>query len=299
MDELDEYLKNNYPNNYISGEQDCNLLLWGKNRTVPKMFSLNIGAEYDPLEGFVGNTIADILNQKYQENSSFKRLMKYGEVISAKSHIPFVIIVYPSLRKTYDGKWANTEHIYDRKQVVFYWFNIAQKENGKISHKVLNGEQLKNNIYSILEVCFSDEGTGKDENSHLSDYFHFWSRQTLSKNITKLDIDGIIINNSGNKGVLIEIKRSSKPPIPAWKPKYDKANYILEFNYAKRIRSYFWLLHHESRPCKDDEIISFYNIVDIDESQSEDFIISKETNLEMSVSGENSLKEKINNFLNN
>ena len=61
--------------------------------------------------------------------------MKYGEVISAKSHIPFVIIVYPSLRKTYDGKWANTEHIYDRKQVVFQWFNIAKKRMGKFHIK--------------------------------------------------------------------------------------------------------------------------------------------------------------------
>ena len=53
-DELDEYLKRNYPENYISGEQDCNLLLWGKNGTEPKMFSLNIGVEYSPLEGLKG-----------------------------------------------------------------------------------------------------------------------------------------------------------------------------------------------------------------------------------------------------
>ena len=296
-DELDEYLKRNYPENYISGEQDCNLLLWGKNGTEPKMFSLNIGVEYSPLEGLKGKTIGDIMNQKYQSNSSFKRLMKYGEEISSKSHMPFVIIVYPSLRETYGGKWADTERVYNRKQVLFYWFDISKKVNGKIEHEILKGEQLRKRIYSALEVCFNDEDTGKDENSHLSDYFHFWSRQTLSRNITKLDIDGIIINNLGNKGVLVEIKRSSKPPIPDWKPKYDKANYKLESNYAKRILSYFWLLHHESRPCDDDEIISFYNIVDVDEAQSVDFIISNETILKMSVAGNQSLKEKISKFI--
>jgi len=297
-DELDEYLKRNYPENYISGEQDCNLLLWGKNGTEPKMFSLNIGVEYSPLEGLKGKTIGDIMNQKYRGNSSFKRLMKYGEEISSKSHMPFVIIVYPSLRETYGGKWADTERVYNRKQVLFYWFDISKKVNGKIAHEIIKGEQLRKQIYSALEVCFTDEGTGKDENSHLSDYFHFWSRQTLSRNITKLDIDGIIINNLGNKGVLVEIKRSSKPPIPDWKPKYDKANYKLESNYAKRIFSYFWLLHHESRPCDDDEIISFYNIVDVDEAQSVDFVISNETILEMSVAGNHSLKEKISKFIN-
>lgn len=298
MDELDEYLKRNYPENYISGEPDCNLLLWGKNGTDPKMFSLNIGIEYNPLEGLKEKTIADILNQKYQSNSSFKRLMQYGEKIATKSRMPFIIIGYPSLRFSFDGRWADTEHIYARRQVVFYWLDISKKTEGKISHEIINGDQLKQYIYSTLEVKFNDEGTGKDENSHLSDYFHFWSRQTLSRNITKLDIDGVIINNAGNRGVLVEIKRSSKPPIPNWKPKYDKSNYILESNYAKRILSYFWLLHHESRACDDDEIVSFYNIVDIDNNQSIDFVICDETILEMNVSGENSLKEKIRKFIN-
>ena len=65
----------------------------------------------------------------------------------------------------------------------------------------------------------------------------------------------------------------------------------------KAILSYFWLLHHESRPCDDDEIISFYNIVDVDEAQSVDFIISNETILKMSVAGNQSLKEKISKFI--
>jgi len=297
MDELDVYLKSNYPENYISGEPDCNLLLWGKNGTEPKMFSLNIGVEYSPIEGIKDRTIADVLNDKYRRNSSFKRLMKYGEKIAQMSGLPFVILCYPSLRSDFDKMWADTEAIYPREGVIFYWLDLSKKENGKITYETINGDNLKKRIYSNLGVSFIDEGTGKDENSHLSDYFHFWSRQTLSRNITKLDIDGIIINNAGNRGILVEIKRSSKPPIPKWKPKYDKANYILESNYAQRILSYFWLLHHESRECDDEEIVSFYNIIGTDEKQTVDFIISNEIVLEMKVSGENSLREKIDNFI--
>lgn len=298
MDELDEYLKKRYPENYISGETDSNLLLWGKNGTEPKMCSLNIGIEYDPLDESSESTVVDILNEKYKNSNSFKRLKQYGEVISSKSSIPFVIIVYPSLRKMYEGRWSDTESIYDRKQTLFYWLNITRKENGTITHKLVNGEQLKQHIYSVLEVYYTDEGTNKDENNHLSDYFHFWSRKTLSTSITKLDIDGILVNNAGDRGVLIEIKRSSKPPIPKWKPKYDKANYSLESNYANRILSYFWLLHHESRFCDDNEIISFYNIVKIDNTSKEDFVIATEKDLEMRVTGKDSLDEKIIKFLN-
>lgn len=298
MDELNEYLKQKYPDNYISGETDCNLLLWGKNGTEPKMFSLNIGVEYHPVEGLCGKTISNILNEKYKTSSLFRKLKTYGETMAAESNLPFVIIVYPSLRASFEGRWADTESVYSRKEVLFYWYDFSRANDGQVSHEVKNGEQLKQSIYAILGVNFTDEGTGKDENSHLSDYFHFWSRQTLSRNITKMDIDGIIINNAGTKGILVEIKRSSKPPIPYWRPKYDKSNYILECDYAKKTGALFWLLHHESRACGDGEILSFYNIIDVDEKETTNFVVSNETILQLNVSGENSLLEKISEFIN-
>ena len=126
-DELDEYLKEIIQKTIYPANRIATCFFMGKNGTEPKMFSLNIGVEYSPLEGLKGKTIGDIMNQKYQSNSSFKRLMKYGEEISSKSHMPFVIIVYPSLRETYGGKWADTERVYNRKQVLFYWFDISKK----------------------------------------------------------------------------------------------------------------------------------------------------------------------------
>lgn len=298
MDELNEYLKNCYPNNYISGYQDCNLLLWGKDGTIPKMFSLIIGIEYEPYVGMrEGKSISDVLNSKYRTDISFNRLMKYGERIAKLSNIPFITLVYPSLRDEFNEIWNESEMQYDRRKVLFYWYDFSKKENKKINCEVFDGITLKKKIYDILEVNFTDEGTTKSENSHLSDYFHYWSRQTLSRNITKLDIDGILINNNGDKGIFIEIKRSSKPHIPNWKPKYDKANYSLESNYANRISAYFWLLHHESRPCDEEEIISFYRIDGVNENENTDFIISGDTVLKMNVSGNNSLKSRIEQFI--
>lgn len=95
MDELNEYLKNCYPNNYISGYQDCNLLLWGKDGTIPKLFSLIIGIEYEPYVGMRGGkSISDVLSSKYRTDISFNRLMKYGERIAKLSNRPFITLVY-------------------------------------------------------------------------------------------------------------------------------------------------------------------------------------------------------------
>lgn len=280
MDELSEYLTHHYPNNYISGYKDCNLLLWGKDGTTPKMFSLVMGIEYDPYLG--DENISGIMNRRYFTENTFKRLMLYGKEIAKQNSIPFIVLIYPSLNEKYGEKWAETENVYDRNQVLFYWFEFTKAEN-KFSHTVMRGYNLKKKIHDTIGVNYVDEGTSKLENSHLSDYFHYWSRETLSKRITKLDIDGMLINNDGDKGVLIEIKRSSKPPIPKWKPNYDKANYMLESNFAKRISAYFWLLHHESRPCNDEDIISFYVIDRVNETREVDFVISNDIVLEMKV----------------
>lgn len=293
QDELDLYLKNRYPDNYWSGEKDCNLLIWGADGTVPKLCSLNYGIEYEPLTGKVnGKEIAEILNEEYSNKSAFKRLISYGTKLSKKCSIPFVVIVYPSMREKFDGKWEETERIFERNKVVFYWYKLGEKG------ECISGDMLRNRIYDALGKTYGDAGTSKHENSHLSDYFHYWSRMTLSRNITKLDVDGIIVDDSGKNGILIEIKRSSVPPIPAWKPYInDKSNYALESKYSKAVEAYFWLLHHESRACNDEEVISFFDIKEVDEKKNEDFLITDDTILEYSLTGDNSLDIRIEKFI--
>ncbi len=292
-DELDLYLRNRYPNNYWSGDKDCNLLIWGADGTVPKMCSLNYGIEYDPLTGKTeGQNVKDILNAKYKTHQMFKRLISYGTKLAQKCNIPFVVIVYPSMRKEYDGRWEATETLYNRNQVTFYWYKL-----GEIG-ECISGEELKKRIYCYFGKLYKDEGTSKDKNKRLSDYFHYWSRESLSGGITKIDVDGVIVDNSGENGVLIEIKRSSKPPIPIWKPYLsDKSNYALESRYSKMIDAYFWLLHHESRACHDKEIISFYDIKDVNEKCTEDFLITENTVLEYCLTGEDSLDVRIEKFI--
>lgn len=51
MDELAQYLSRKYPQNFICGYQDYNMLLWGMNkddRVETRCFTLNIGLEYNP-----------------------------------------------------------------------------------------------------------------------------------------------------------------------------------------------------------------------------------------------------------
>ena len=293
MDELNEYLRSKYPVNYWTGEKDCNLLIWGANRE-PSMCTINIGIEYNPYDEEANKKeIIDILTHKYKTDYAFTRLIRYGKYISDKSAVPFGLIIYPSLRQKYQDRWEESEKEYDREKVRFYWSDLA---NSTVFD--LSGKQLKDLLYNKMGAIYTDAGTTKDENSHLADYFHFWSRETLSKNITKLDIDAMILSDNSENGILIEIKRSSKPPIPKWVPhKNDKANYILELEYAKKINALFWLLHHESRPCNNNDIISFYDIKGINSDKTSDYLMTSETVLECVVSGDNSLCSRIEEYL--
>ena len=65
MDELVQYLRVKYPENFICGYQDCNMLLWGtknNNSIETKCFTLNIGLEYNPLKLNKDNVL-NILNK--------------------------------------------------------------------------------------------------------------------------------------------------------------------------------------------------------------------------------------------
>lgn len=296
MDELAQYLSIKYPENFICGYQDCNMILWGMKKSdsiETKCFTLNIGLEYNPLN-LNKDYVVDILNKKYVNEQSFKRLFTYAKRMASNSDVPFIVIVYPSLREEYNNNWEKSVLEYDQDRVKFYCKNMVEDN----SH-ILSGVEMKNYLYSILSCDFGDEGTKKQKNKKLADYFQFWSRSKLSSKITKLDIDGFFIDEVG-KSILIEIKRSCKPRIPYWRPYIDdKSDYILQNNFAKRIGAYFWTLHHEGNgKCADDTLLSFFSVIGVDiNSNSKEFLICDDKSVPIPLEGTNSFNTKINKIL--
>lgn len=296
MDELAQYLSIKYPENFICGYQDCNMLLWGgkkDNIIETKCFTLNIGLEYNPLN-LNKDTVIDILNQNYIKEQAFKRLFSYAKRMADKSDVPFIVIVYPSLREKYNNNWENSVLEYDQNRVEFYCKNMMEDN----SH-ILSGVEMKNYLYGILSCDFKDEGTNKQKNKKLADYFQFWSRSKLSSKITKLDIDGFFVDKFG-ESILIEIKRSRKPRIPYWRPYInDKSDYILQNDFAKRIGSYFWTLHHEGNgKCTDDTLLSFFSVTGVDiSSDSKEFLICDDKSVPIPLEGINSFSKKVNKIL--
>ncbi|MCI9342168.1 MAG: hypothetical protein HFI01_04175 [Lachnospiraceae bacterium] len=296
MDELAQYLSRKYPQNFICGYQDYNMLLWGMNkddRVETRCFTLNIGLEYNPRK-LNKNDVINILNKKYRDDPLFKQIFIYAKKMARNSDVPFIAIVYPSLRKKYNDNWEASILEYDPDRVEFYCKNIAEDE----SH-VLSGLEMKNYLYRIIECDFEDEGTSKPKNKKLADYFQFWSRAKLSSKITKLDIDGFFVDKLGN-GILIEIKRSSKPKIPFWRPYInDKSDYMLQNDFAKRTGAYFWTLHHEGNgECTGDTLISFFSIIGVGtDSKSEKFLICDDEAVPIPLEGINSFNTRINKVL--
>ncbi len=146
MDELSDFLKECYPSNYWTGDKDCNLLIWGNEEHKPRLCSLNIGIEYNPLSGRNERyEIRDYLNDRYLKDDTFKRLISYSKSVAQSHSIPISVIAYPSMREKYDGKWQNSERDYDRKDVIFYLFDLEKNNSDR-----LKGNELKEKIYDYI-----------------------------------------------------------------------------------------------------------------------------------------------------
>lgn len=296
MDELSKYLLANYPDNYITGGDDCNLLIWGTEgavRHTPKLCSLMIGLEYDPYR-LPEAQIRDILNTDIQNDFTCQKLLWYGSEFAKKMQLPFLVIVYPSMRSEFEDNWEASTSKYDPGKVNFYCAQAKDSFQGR----TVNGVALRSLIYDYLGVRYSDFGTGKEKNKRLADYFHMWSRDNLTRHIVKFDLDGFIFNNESGKSALVEFKRSSQVPwIPDWYPIYDKPDYILQYTFARMIGADFWLLHHERRVPLEEGYVSFFDIKDIDESKPEYFLRFRRRAMKLPLQGERSLDSIIQRFI--
>lgn len=291
MDELNTYLANHYQE-YITGCTDCNLLVWGIDENddqVPKLCTLIVGVEYDP-NNVTQNEIVDKLNSKYLNDNHFKRMYKFGDEIASKGSVPYVVIGFPSFRNEYNGRWEETAESYPVALVHFYLQELPSKTG-----RLIKGLELRNYIYDILGKAYSDEGTTKAKNKSIADYFQFWSRRFLSRHLVKLDIDGMFYK--GSRGVVVEIKRSNIPPIPAWRPyRNDYPDFALLKTFASSLNMEFVILHHSGgQQCDENTIISMFE-VDRFISLSEGMTYSKQK-LQMKLEGDHSLHTYLHTYL--
>lgn len=294
MDQLSEYLLHTYPNNYFTGKDDCNLVIWGTKgvtRHAPKLFTLLIGFDYPPYE-INENAIEAFLSTQLSNDLICLKLYEYGKSISERLGLPFLIIVYPSMRNEFNSRWEESRNVYDEENVCFYYKIVGQTEKGTVQ-----GSSLRQVLYHNLGQDYHDTGTSKDKNKQIADYFHMWSRDCLSKNIAKFDIDGFLVDSSGDKKVLIEFKRSHQTPyIPEWYPKYDKPDYLLQFALASAIGAKFWLLHHELGTENELRNVSFFEITDVLENENNTFMRFSRRMHKIPLIGEVSLNTIINDF---
>lgn len=293
MDQLSYYLSNTY-DSYITGFQDCNILIWGKPQqsiTVPRFLSVTLGCEYNPMY-LDQNTGKNYFMYAYNRNKGFHKMYSYGYHMAKNSNLPFIVILYPSLSAMRDCQWTNTESQYPFDKIRFLLVVIKKEENPIV--EALDGKMLKERLCSLIgteniEIC----GTSKEKNKTIADFFHYWSRQYLPSALTKLDIDGGFFNN-GTDQIFVEIKRSNKPPIPKWRPYFkDKPNYRLQYSFCAETGIECWILHHDglSKVCTEDTVISYFNVGGWEENpkRAREFLLYRDMILQLRLKGEYSL----------
>jgi len=102
-----------------------------------------------------------------------------------------------------------------------------------------------------------DNSTVKPVNRYTHDFFHLWSRENLpsgDNGVIKCDMDGCFVDPElFLPRVLVEIKRSNRPPIPDWKPySVDFTSLSLLYNVVNAIGAELWILHHSTPPEDND-----------------------------------------------
>lgn len=240
MDELENYflLYNNY---WISGNDDVNLLFWGKeedHHITPKLITINVAINYEPhhADCFV---LHDYLLSKRKVDKTFAKLLDWAEWSFLDIELPIYVLGYPKMLEFQKDDWNSSDDSFPLDDVLFYFESLQSKPSGTMS-----GKHLKARLHELIGITDAESGTSKAKNKHIHDYFMHWSRSYLSPHIVKFDCDGLFFANG--KTALVEIKRSALPPIPRWCPYLNDApNYQMQAIFAKAIHAKTLLLHHE------------------------------------------------------
>lgn len=291
MDQLNAYLVEHYPT-YITGRTDCNLLLWGaeeRANQTPKVCTLIVGVEYDP-KSATEEQVTALINEKHEKDSHFRLMCRFGDEIASKGSVPYIVIGFPCFRTQYDGRWEDTEAAYPLRDVSFLLYD---QPSGK--GKLISGLELRSHLYGFLGGTYADTGTSKRKNKSIADYFQFWSRSFLTRHLVKLDIDGMLFNQSN--GVMIEIKRSAIPEIPRWRPyRADFPDFGLQKSFADSLHMEFTILHHDGRhSCGPDTVISLFEVEQVNEDFRE--ITCSRLVPEMKLEGPDSLQTYLQRYL--
>lgn len=275
-DQLSDYLENTYQY-YFSNNKNSSILLWASENTenIPIVCSCIIGLSYSPLddEKELLIRLRNKLNTLYHENPIFNRIINFGKAISKLGQTHYVVIGYPIIDEYSLNDWEESEKKYPFEKVNFFFKDFTENNSNS---QILNGVELRDTLHLLLYISDYSVGTRKRKNKHISDYFQYWSRNFLAKELIKIDIDGGFFEGDHGEKILIEIKRSNKPPLNKWLPyKNDHPNYYMEYQFCNRNHMHFWLLHHDGKnEISGESEISFFNIKNVKpiEDRSSDFL---------------------------
>lgn len=269
MNELSSYLKNVYGDNYITGENGRDLLIWGargESEHIPRLCTLTVGYDYSPYS-LTEDDAERMLSEIRQNDPAFDRLYDYGYRFAARLGIYLLVILYPSLKQEFDGKWEESKKVYDEEKVMFWCRDVIQDND-----RIVTGAELRSLIYDKLGHHFEDKGTSTDENIGSAGYFRTWSRDCLSGRIAKFDLDGFIFSNKNGRPALIELDMSVSPVgAPGWHPRLkNKPDHKLQLQFARAIGAEYWLLHYGyADKITEDTKISFLRVKGISDIKKE------------------------------
>ena len=272
MDALANYFIRKYPENFVSGTDDCNIILMknGQVYTLQNILMLiAIGINYNPMVLNVFDA-HDYIKSRLVVDSRFQKLSVWSDYLKTMFGVNAQIVAYPTIPEYAENNWIGSEQQYPFMDIKFYFH-----QDGKNSC-LITGADLQRYIHQFLNYN-SDIGTDKAMNDHLSTYLQYWNRNCLGKYLKIVDLDGSFynLNRQDAKNALLEIKRSDVVGSDGlWHPYIrDYANYKLYDVIANGTGSKFFLMKHLSEEkvgnilLDDNYILSLYDITGLNDTE--------------------------------
>lgn len=232
MDQLCEYLSAQFADQIATSSKDETLLFWsagGKSRLATLLLGYKGSLEHATAQ----EAAMRYARKQYRKSLNCRHLYRIGMDLSQNDG--FLVIVFPDI----DPNQSNSSPL---EQTLL----VASPKDGTKLH-AKEGRALAQEIHNLLGVSSGPLGAGKAVNRAVADYFHYWSRATLSRSISKVDVDAFLFGEK--QSILVEVKRSSRPPIPRWRPySDDEPDFRLQIDMAQRLGARFAILHHETNP---------------------------------------------------
>lgn len=264
--ETEVYLAEHFGKSLIRGDEKTSLLVLSDTASQARTFLSIVTVSVDDLST---KEAKERCVRDLASNLAYESLLPYVNRLWHVSNTPAMVILFEekdvSGIKTVDHHDAKAMDMLANSRFLCGYPNV-RADIGALTWRSYTGAELSERLHEILGIKPESNARTKAANKGVSDFFHLWSREMLSPRLVKYDLDSVYYDAEHDAQVVIEYKRSSKPPLRIWDPYLADYTHFEGLDaFSKKIGANLWLIHQEElrSDANDATEILLYDIIGV------------------------------------